>query len=241
MGEQFIAVSGGADSTAMALRMSELGEVFSLIHTPTGNELGNVKMHVERLAEVTGAPLVLPPAPTLEQRMEAYKALPSHRMRWCTREIKIVPCARYLKARPGSVLCVGLRADEESREGAPGLYGDTVTYRTPLREWGWTRADVLAKCRDRGMIAPPRTDCAWCYDQRLTDWWRLWREHPESWARAEEWEARTGHTFRSPHRDTWPAALTELRARFERGDQPRGLKLAPTEEDDSTRCRVCVG
>lgn len=39
---QVVAFSGGKDSTALALRLHELGEAFSLLFTPTGNELPDV-------------------------------------------------------------------------------------------------------------------------------------------------------------------------------------------------------
>lgn len=227
----FVAVSGGADSTAMALRMAELGERFSLLFTPTGNELGEVSMHVLKLSELTGAQLVMPPAPTLEQLIEGFGSLPNNRQRWCTRMIKIQPCAAYLKAHPGSTLCVGLRADEPTREG--GLYGESVTYRTPLREWGWSRADVLTYLKERGIEVPPRTDCAWCYDQRLTDWYNLWKKEPGQWAKGEAHEAKTGHTFRSPSRDTQPVSMAELRKKFEGGYIPKERKRLQTV------CQVC--
>jgi hypothetical protein len=242
----FVAVSGGADSTAMAMRMAERGERFSLLFTPTGNELGAVTDHVAALAARTGAPLVLPPAPTLAALIDGFGALPNNRQRWCTRMIKIQPCAAHLARHPGAVLCVGLRADEPSREG--GLYGDRVTYRTPLREWGWGRRDVLAYLDAHGVSVPRRTDCALCYDQRLIEWWELWRDQPAQFAKGEAWEAQTGHTFRSPSRDTWPAALAELRREFERGRVPkdtrpdRGGRQLPLFDDheEARRCRVCA-
>lgn len=82
---------------------------------------------------------------------------------------------------------------------------------------------------------PKRTDCALCYGQRLGEWWSLWKDHPEEFAKGEEYERSTGHTFRSPGRDTWPAELVELRRRFEAGDVPRGITLDLPE----AACRVC--
>jgi hypothetical protein len=144
--------------------------------------------------------------------------------------IKIVPCIAYLKAHPGSVLAVGLRADEPEREG---LYGEFATYRYPLREWGWNKAQVLAYVAEKGVVVPKRTDCALCYGQRLSEWHALWKDNPEAWARGETFEAATGHTFRSPGRDTWPAGLVQLRVRFEAGDVPKGRGGAKDV------CRVC--
>lgn len=226
-----VAFSGGKDSTALALRLHELGEPFKLLFTPTGNELPELKAHLDSVVTATGAELLLPSGPSLAKLIEEFDALPNWRQRWCTRLIKIVPCIAYLKANPGTVLAVGLRADEEERVG---LYGDFASYRYPLREWGWKVGDVHRYCSVRGFTPPKRTDCAVCPYQRLGEWWQLWRDHPESYAQGETWEAKTGHTFRSPSRDTWPASLAELRAEFEKGRIPRGV-----DRDEELSCRVC--
>lgn len=231
---QVLAFSGGKDSTAMALRMAELQEPFSLLFTPTGNELPELKAHFDSVVRMTGAEVILPPGPSLAGLIAEMKALPNWRQRWCTRLIKIVPCVNWLKTHPGTTLCVGLRADEEHRLG---LYGEFASYRYPLREWGWGEARVRAYCKERGVRVPPRTDCAVCPYQRLGEWWRLWKQYPEEFAQGEAWEAMTGHTFRSPQRDTWPAALAGLRERFEAGDVPRGADDCDDEEE--VACRVC--
>lgn len=237
-----VAFSGGKDSTAMAYGMAERGESFSLLFTPTGNELPEVREHIECTASALRVSLIEPPNRPLEEWISFYKALPNNRQRWCTRQIKIQPCIAYLKTHPGTVLCVGLRADEHERVG---LYGEYATYRHPLREWGWGMREVWGYLDRRGISVPKRTDCSLCYDQRLIEWYELWRDHPEAYAKGEALEAATGHTFRSPSRDTWPASLSELRVEFVRGRKPaetrstrRQLTLL-TDDLQPTRCRVC--
>jgi hypothetical protein len=145
---QAVAFSGGDDSTAMALRLAELGEDFVLLFTPAGNELPELFAHVALIAEMTGKELIQPPNRSLAFWIDHHNALPSWRMRWCTRQIKIQPCIDWLVQHPGSTLSVGLRADEEARTG---LYGDYATYRYPLREWRWNDPDVHAYNRSRGV------------------------------------------------------------------------------------------
>lgn len=226
----FVAFSGGKDSTAVALRLAELGEDFTLLFTPTGNELPSLRAHIDRIVAETGKLLVEPPNYSLDHWIKFYDALPNWRQRWCTRQIKIVPCIAWLQARPGSTLSVGLRADEETRVG---LYGEYATYRYPLQEWGWKLADVKKYLVDRNVEVPKRTDCALCYGQRLSEWYALWKEHPDEYKKGEAYEKATGFTFRSPGRDTWPAGLVQLRRRFENGDKPRGVG------DTNDACRVC--
>jgi PP-loop superfamily ATP-utilizing enzyme len=232
---QVIAFSGGKDSTAMALRLRELGEHFDLLFTPTGDELPELHEHIQRMVARLACRLIIPANRSLYDWIATYNALPNFRMRWCTRQIKIEPCVAYLRQHPGTILLVGLRADEEGRVG---LYGEYATYRYPMREWGWRLRDVRRYLSAQGVTIPARTDCALCYGQRLVEWYRLWKNHPAQFARGEALEAQTGHTFRSAQRDDWPAPLSELRAAFEAGRRPKGVG------DDATLslpliCRVC--
>jgi 3'-phosphoadenosine 5'-phosphosulfate sulfotransferase (PAPS reductase)/FAD synthetase len=222
----------------MALVMAERGEEFVLLFTPAGNEPPELFEHVEHIAGLVGKDLIQPPNKPLLNWIEHYQALPSWRMRWCTRQIKILPCIAWLEAHPGTTLCVGLRADEETRVG---IYGDYAQYRYPLRELGWKEADVQRYNHQRGITVPKRTNCMLCYDQRLSEWWELWKERPEQFGIGEAYEARTGHTFRSPGRDTWPAPLIQLRQRFKQGEVPRDVDLNLDLFDDTAvkRCRVC--
>jgi hypothetical protein len=238
--KQIVAFSGGNDSTAMVLRMAELGEHFECLFTPAGNEPPDLFAHIREVVALIDRPLVQPPNLSLMFWIQKYGALPNWRQRWCTRQIKIEPCKAYLLAHPGSTLCVGLRADEEDREG---LYGAFATYRYPLREWGWKLGDVRGYLNERGVRPPKRTNCLLCYDQQIGEWWELWKTHPAEWEKGELLEAQTGHTFRSPSRDTWPAPLRELRVKFEAGYLPRDVDLQPSmfHRERYERCRVCQG
>lgn len=127
----YAAFSGGKDSTGMVFKMQEQGEEFDLLFTPTGDELPELLAHLQLISDRLGKEIIVPKGPSLDQLIREFQALPNHRQRWCTRMIKIVPCIAFLKSQPGSTLCVGLRADEETRVG---LYGDFAKYRYPLRE-----------------------------------------------------------------------------------------------------------
>lgn len=236
-----IGLSGGKDSTALALRLAEVEpRDYIFLCTPTGDELPEMEQHWQTLERLLGAPLLRLTADGLSLKglCEREKMLPNWRARFCTRALKIEPCQEWIN-RQGSdvVLYVGLRADEEGREG--GIY-DNCEVRFPFREWGWGIDEVMGYLRQRDVAIPDRTDCARCFFQTLPEWWRLWKEHPDIYQDAVEQEQAIGHTFRSPGRDTWPASLEMLRERFERGEIPRGTKL---QQDlfgfSANKCRVC--
>lgn len=241
---QVVCFSGGKDSTALVLRMAELGERFVQLFNVTGDELPNLITHIAKVVALTKSPLhCTNPGFSLQEKIRDYKSLPNQNMRWCTRQLKIEPTKAWLIDKPNAVLCVGLRADEADR-GAATLYGESVTYRCPFQEWGWKLADVTAYLQAKGISVPERTDCALCYDQRISEWYRLWKNYPDRYAAGEALEELTGHTFRSVTLDTWPASLREMRLEFERGRLPRDVISMPLFGDDYTvkdrnRCRVC--
>lgn len=242
--QHIVALSGGKDSTAMALELAAREpRAYRYVCTPTGNELPDMVAHWARLETLLGARLELLGTHTLEGLMGHQECLPSTRMRWCTRMLKIEPVQRFYAALPpGSVAYVGLRADEPTREG---IFGSAVQQRFPLRDWGWGIDQVRGSLRERGVAIPSRTDCAWCPYQAADDWFRLWRDHRDMYMRAEAWERQLGHTFRSPTANlgTWAASLEDMRAQFESGKETKQEKkrrqLDLYDDDQQDACRVC--
>lgn len=235
-----VALSGGKDSTAMALRLAEVEQRdYVYFCTPTGDELPEMVEHWRNLECLLGRPIV-----RVSHRLDLagligeMGALPNHRMRWCTRMLKIEPCQVFLSKLENPTIYVGLRADEPDRKGA--IYTGAQE-RYPFREWGWGIDEVMGYLRRRGIKVPRRTDCARCYHQRLGEWFNLWRDHPNSYASAEAQEEDVGHTFRSPGRDTWPVKLRVLRGEFERGKVPKGADVQPGlfDDDEAGVCRAC--
>lgn len=240
--KHIVGLSGGKDSTAMALWLAENEpRDYEFVCTPTQDELPPMVKHWENLGRLLGKPLVKINTMSLMMLNQTNHSLPSWRMRFCTRDLKIKPFIAYLLANTPAVAYSGLRADEPEREGIdygahPGaLYGvvQGVEQRFPLRELGWGVADVWAYLEKRGVTIPGRTDCARCFFQRLIEWYELWRDYPDKWAEIEAEEAFFGHTYRSDQRDSWPASLVGLRAEFEKGRVPKDTR------DRKAMCRVC--
>lgn len=231
--KHIVGLSGGKDSTAMALRLAEVEpRDYTYICTPTGHELPEMEAHWSRLECILGKPLIRLTNRTLDFWIREFNALPNWRQRWCTRLLKIEPTIAYIKAHQPAILYVGLRADEELREG---IYSEDVISDFPLRRWGWGISEVRGYLRSIEVTIPERTDCGECYGQRIQEWKRYWQKYPELYARAEGYEAMTNFTFRSPGRDSRPAALKDLRAEFER----EGVQGSLFEDDERFSCRVC--
>ncbi len=211
---------------------------YSVLVRPTTS-----KNIASRSAEASGSASIPIMEMTLDSCIEQNGMLPNFRARFCTRQIKIEPARRLMQRLAASspvTHYVGLRADEETRIG--GVYDDIagLTNRFPMREWGWGIAEVK-DCLQRHGVAeclPKRTDCALCYHQRIGEWYQLWKNHPEEWAKGVAIEEKYGHTFRSPGRDTWPVSMIGLSLVFASGRIPKSEQGIRTTQA-SGACRVC--
>jgi len=227
-----IGLSGGKDSTALALRLAEVEpRDYEYICNETGDELPEMLQHWANLEKMLGKPIIrVRHVRGLVEEVEHQHMLPSVFRRWRTRVLKIEPTIQYMAQLPeDSVLYVGLRADEEARRG---LFGEDIAVRFPLREWGWDEAAVWKYLDEKGVCIPKRTDCAMCPYQRLGEWRDLWEQYPDRFENLIQLEDKMGATLRSPGRDTWPADLRSLAKEFASGRKLREYKRATT-------CRVC--
>jgi 3'-phosphoadenosine 5'-phosphosulfate sulfotransferase (PAPS reductase)/FAD synthetase len=232
MTRHVVGLSGGKDSTALALLLAEREpREYEYICNETGDELPDMVDHWRKLEELLGKPIIRVRYKfDLYQTIDQMSMLPNVFSRWCTRVLKIEPTIAYFENLPtDSVLYVGLRADQELRKG---IYGEDINIRFPLREWGMSEADVWQYLNDRDVTIPARTDCALCPYQRLGEWRDLYFNYPDKYQKGVELEAIHNHTFRSPGRDTWPADLATLGEEFKRGRKLREYKKRET-------CRVC--
>lgn len=229
-----VAISGGKDSTAMALRLQQIEpNDYQYVITPTGDELPEMTNHWHKLEDELGKKMTLvSPDYNLHTLTKKMKALPNFRMRFCTKMLKIIPFQSYIMNHKPCTIYVGLRADEEGRAGVE--WDDLfITVRYPLREWGWAIGDVIQYLKTNSIEIPRRTDCARCFYQTLHEWYILWKDYSDIYASAVDDERRIGHTYRSPSRDTHPAALALLAKEFETG-------YVPTERKRNRGCRVCT-
>ena len=231
------AISGEKDNMAMAVLLTETHPEISFqwVCTPTGNEPPEWFEHMRALRNRIGhiTPVMHPGG--LAGLVKQWNALPNWRQRWCTRVLKIEPFAVYLMQNSPAKFYVGLRADEEAREGGDYQQVPNVEMCFPLRDAEMDLSAVLKFLSDRSIRIPRRTDCMLCFFQRLIEWYELWKNNLPAYLEGESWEAMTGYTFRSPGRDTQPTSLRDLRAKFETGWIPRDTR----DPINAMQCRVC--
>tara|TARA_Y100001963_G_C6744378_1_gene430759 strand:+ start:687 stop:1604 length:918 start_codon:yes stop_codon:yes gene_type:complete len=174
-------LSGGKDSTAMALYLMEQGIEFNPLFYDTGWEHPAVYEYIENdLPRILGKPVraVEGKVPDLPEEIEPialefesrlgrrsamvrlclYKGMfPGRLQRWCTQYLKIEGLKKALKEYDAPVNCVGVRAGESAaRSKLPerelSTSLDCMVWRPIL---SWTKADVIA-IHNRHGIAPNR-------------------------------------------------------------------------------------
>jgi 3'-phosphoadenosine 5'-phosphosulfate sulfotransferase (PAPS reductase)/FAD synthetase len=195
----FIPVSGGADSTALAIIMHVLfGHLvqFKYLFTDTRADDRSIYENLDRLEVFLGQPIIrLMPEAGLYELIEQYNGfLPNTQSRWCTRELKLAPYDAYMKTiRKGGeevYSYVGIRADESSRVAF--ISHDVIT-ETPLRDLGIDRAGVFGILQ-RSVGVPSlyrgrtRSGCECCYAQRRTEWLATVRRDREATKRIAKCE-----------------------------------------------------
>lgn len=240
-----VALSGGKDSTALALRLKEIEpRDYVYVCTPTGDELPEMIEHWEGLERLLQTPLTRITANyTLGGLILKQKALPNHQMRWCTVQLKIEPFQKFIVSHLPCTAYIGIRADEvDQRDGVDWQALTGVTQRWPFVEWGWGITEVQQYLLEKQVTIPDRTDCAMCFFQTPYEWYQLWLNHPKLFARAKAYESLVGHTFRYRNQlrrepeKKWPAALEDLEELFEAGQIPTTRKM----KDRQQMCSVCA-
>ncbi len=186
-------VSGGKDSTALAIyprdRIADLEYVFC----DTGRELPETYDYLLRIEAFLGRPVVRLNA---ERGFDHWftifgKYLPSPRARWCTKLLKLKPFEAYVGDDP-VMSYVGIRADED-REGYVS-HKPSITARFPFKEDGIVLEDVYRILEESGVGLPEyytwrsRSGCFFCFFQQKIEWVGLLRNHPDFFAEAMRYE-----------------------------------------------------
>jgi hypothetical protein len=255
-----LSLSGGKDSTALAVYLRDRIPELEYVFCDTGAELPETYEYLERLQAYLGRPIVYLRADekTLFDRIrERGGFLPSPRVRWCTRELKIQPFERYVGSDYAYVY-IALRSDETSRKGYIPRRPNIVP-RYPFVEAGITHADVIRILETSGLGLPSsyrwrsRSGCFCCFFQQRIEWIGLLANHPElywSAAALEKVDETTGERF------TWipgtslaelarPETIEQVRRQHEERTTLIESKRAafarrPTcDEDGAVGCAFC--
>ena len=190
-----LSLSGGKDSTALAILIKDRIPELEYVFCDTEKELPETYDYLKRLEVYLGKPIVYlkNDGRGFDELLQARRGfLPSAQVRWCTEYLKIKPFEKYV----GDDICysyVGIRADEPHRKGYISAKPNIIP-QYPFIEEGITKADVLRILEDSGLGVPEyyqwrsRSGCFFCFFQQRIEWVGLLENHPDLYKKAIEYE-----------------------------------------------------
>lgn len=212
-----LSLSGGKDSTALAIYLRDRIPTLEYAFCDTGEELPETYEYLDRLEAFLGKPITrLNPDRPFDHYLQIYRGvLPDARTRWCTRKLKIEPFEKFIGDDP-VVTYIGIRADEPHRKGYISTKPN-IEPRYPFVEDGLSRADVIRILEESGLGLPKyydwrsRSGCYFCFFQQKVEWVGLLENHPDLYEKATNFE-RDGDIL-SGDRFTWSQreSLRELK------------------------------
>ena len=183
-------ISGGKDSSALAIHMRDRVPEMEYFFCDTGAELPETYDYLDKLEVILGKPIArLNSDRGFDHYFEVFRGmLPSPQMRWCTREMKIKPLEDWLGDDP-AVSYVAIRADEKNRKGYVSTKPN-ISAVFPFIEEDIDHAGVLRILDEAGVGLPEyyewrtRSGCYFCFFQRKAEWVGLAERHPDLFEKA---------------------------------------------------------
>lgn len=215
-----LALSGGKDSSALAVYMLGKVENLEYVFCDTGEELDETYEYINRLQDFLCLKINwLKSEKDFRYYVDLYNGvLPDARTRWCTRMLKLKPYEDFIGDDP-VISYVGIRADEPHRKGYISTKPNIKTV-FPFVENNIRLEDVERILKDSGLGVPryyewrSRSGCYFCFYQQKREWIGLKNFHPELFEKAKAFEKidlETGERY------TWNQgeSLDELSQRSE--------------------------
>lgn len=257
-------LSGGKDSTALALYMRERYPEIEMeyVFCDTHKELQETYEYLTKIEAFLGKPVVKLSSEKkdrgFDHYLDVYRGyLPSPSMRWCTKKLKIEPFEKYVGDDPVR-LYVGIRADEH-REGYISTKPNIEPV-FPFKEDGVTKTDVFEILEDSGVGVPEyyewrsRSGCYFCFFQRRSEWVGLREEHPDLFEKAKQYEkTEEGYTWvkhESLEELSQPERMAQIKAEEAKRKARAGARRKPKtlaeafgseieESDEERSCLIC--
>jgi len=186
-------LSGGKDSTALAIYMRDRIKEMEYVFCDTDKELPETYEYLTKIEYFLGKKIErLKDDRGFDHWLKVKGGyLPSSRMRWCTQYLKMRPFEKYVGSDPVKMY-VGIRADEDRT-----AYVSTrpnISTVLPFVENGLVAEDIHRILEDSGLGLPSyydwrtRSGCYFCFFQRRAEWIGLLERHPELFELAKAYE-----------------------------------------------------
>lgn len=260
-GRHIVSLSGGKDSTALAIYLRDKIPQLEYVFCDTHKELPETYDYLDRLEAYLQKPIArLNAQRGFDHWLEMYGGmLPSAQARWCTRKLKIEPFEAFV-GQDQVWSYIGIRADEDRSGYISTKPNIQPVY--PFKEHGLTLADVERLLDESGLGRPTyyewrqRSGCWFCFFQRTHEWVGLKERHPELFEMAKAYETeRGGEQFSWRQRESLadlerPERVDQIKRehtirleteRRRRPNQPLVALIgaALDADDDEFGCNIC--
>jgi hypothetical protein len=205
-----LSLSGGKDSTALAIYMRERVPDMEYVFCDTDKELKETYDYLDRLEGFLGKKIErLRDERGFDHWLDIYGGyLPSSKMRWCTKVLKIRPFEKYV-GDDEVKMYIGIRADENRGGYVTSKPNIHPVY--PFIEDRLTIDDVHRILKDSTIGFPEyyrwrtRSGCYFCFYQRKHEWVGLKENHPDLFEKSKRYEkidATTGERYTWSERES---------------------------------------
>ena len=208
-----LGLSGGKDSSALAVYMRDRVPEMEYFFSDTGKELPETYAYLDLLEAFLGKPIVrlnMNPDDSKNRDFDHWLTLyggllPSSQVRWCTVNLKIRPFEEYVGENK-AYHYIAIRADEDRVGYKPPTTSSlrNIEPKYPFKEDGITKEDVYRILEESGLGLPDyyqwrtRSGCYFCFFQRKSEWVGLLEQHPDLFELAKDYEkfnSETGERF----------------------------------------------
>lgn len=262
-----LGISGGKDSSALAIHLRDRIPQMEYFFCDTGSELPETYDFLLRLEAALGKPIArLNAERNFDHWLQVYQgALPSPQMRWCTKNLKIKPLEAWL-GEDQAVSYVAIRADE-NRLGYISTKPNITTV-FPFRDDGIDKDGVMRILDESGVGLPDyyewrtRSGCYFCFFQRKHEWIGLADRHPDLFEQAVAYEEKIRYeqTAMQGRQYSWSQGETlqellarrgEIEQRHQEAMDRAARRVKPNrpllevlsdaldDDDDESGCTVC--
>jgi len=255
-----LSLSGGKDSTALAIYMRERVPDMEYVFCDTDKELAETYEYLERLEAFLGRKIVrLRDDRGFDHWLRIYgNYLPSSRMRWCTKMLKIRPFERYVGDHD-VMMYIGIRADEDRSGYISSKPNINPVY--PFIQDGLGLPDIHRILEESGIGFPKyyswrtRSGCFFCFFQRKHEWVGLKENHPELFEEAkryEKMETANGDRYTWSERESLeeleqPERVKQIKDQHRRALEEQStrrpnrplLEILGEDDDDALPCSFC--
>ena len=188
-------VSGGSDSTALAILLHEVAPhiPFRMVFTDTGAEEQETLSMLDKLEAYLGKPIERIRGNTLFDLISDFSGfLPSPRDRYCTRELKLKPFRQWIAQFSGQQkwVFVGVRSDESDRLAFALPEAETEMPFVDLeitRDWVYRKLAATIGI-SRSYQTRSRSGCTVCPYQRTSELVGLLQRSPEAFEQGAQCE-----------------------------------------------------